>query len=69
MFWVSFAPAGSKALIAFAAGAPVPRYCPKISTVAEPDPVETEQMAASGAGAAAQRAVNAPTISAARDHG
>ena len=48
---------------------PVPRYCPNTSTAAECDPVETEQIAASGAGADAQRAVKAATISAARDHG
>ena len=47
---------------------PVPRYWPKTSTVAELPPVESEQIAASGAGAEAQRAVNERTISAARDH-
>ena len=69
MFCESVAPGSSSALIALPAGAPVPRYCPNTSIAAECDPVETEQIAASGAGADAQRAVKAATISAARDHG
>ena len=57
-------------MIALLAAAPVPRYWPNTSTVAEPAPVESEQIDGERRRARrAQRAVNARTISAARDHG